>query len=183
MLEIHCKIYEGLNLLNLSKVILIMCWDFCVSVISDLICDEKSAHRCSQTCLSGQKKGILFLTVALTHRQTKKDSSSSLISFFFHLLLAPKQTTNNSCNETTDHDEVELKQARRILRWAGIKPCTEDFLVAHDFTKWYLRKWGCALPTGNELHPSCCGWTQICQRKALEACLCALTQHGFMMIL
>lgn len=118
MLEIHCKIYEGLNLLNLSKVILIMCWDFGVSVISDLICDEKSAHRCSQTCLSGQKKRYP-LSHCRSHTQTNKKRFIFIFDFFFfffHLLLAPKQTTNNSCIETTDHDEVELKQARRILR-------------------------------------------------------------------
>lgn len=30
--------------------------------------------------------------------------------------VALKQTTNNSCIETIDRDEVELKQARRMLR-------------------------------------------------------------------
>lgn len=66
----------------------------------------------------------VLVTAALTHRHNKKDSSLSLIFFFFILFLlgkitntvALKQTTNNSCIETTDRDEVELKQARRMLR-------------------------------------------------------------------
>lgn len=73
-------------------------------------------------------------------KSTKKDSSSSLAFLLLAKLtdmVALKPSTDNSRTQTSDHDEVDLKLARRIIRWAGIKARREDFLVSHSFTKWY----------------------------------------------
>lgn len=97
-------------------------------------------HMWWEICAQALSNVSLSLSLLLSHTDTIKKIHLYLWFFLFFILfllgkitntVALKQTTNNSCIETTDRDEVELKQARRMLRWTGIKLCREDFLVAH----------------------------------------------------
>lgn len=89
-----------------------MWWEICTVVLPNM-------------SLPSQKKRFP-LSHCRSHTDTQKKIQSFIFDFFFFCFCITNKitskitntvalTTNNSCTKTTNHDEVELKQARRIL--------------------------------------------------------------------